>query len=46
MDQGVNNGLVVDHIDGDTFNNCISNLRVVSHRENMNNLKCHRRNNA
>jgi len=30
---------VVDHIDGDTLNNCRSNLRVVSQRENMWNRK-------
>lgn len=32
-------GLVVDHIDGDTDNNSISNLRVVTSKENSRNTK-------
>ena len=32
----------IDHIDGNTLNNHPSNLRDVTHEENMNNLACHR----
>jgi hypothetical protein len=32
---GINDGMVVDHIDGDKKNNNISNLRVVTHSENI-----------
>lgn len=32
----------VDHIDGNALNNQRSNLRFVSHQENMQNQKCHR----
>ena len=31
---------VIDHIDGDKTNNCISNLRVVTQQENQFNRKC------
>lgn len=31
--------LVVDHIDKDTFNNQVSNLRVITHRENLSRTK-------
>ena len=34
---------VIDHIDGNGLNNCISNLRNVSHRTNMQNQKVHRK---
>lgn len=30
-------GKEIDHIDGDPMNNKLSNLRVVTHKENMNN---------
>ena len=33
----------IDHIDGDTMNNNLDNLRVVSHRENSQNAKRHRK---
>lgn len=32
-------GSLVDHIDGNTHNNCIANLRIASHRENAHNQK-------
>ena len=32
-----NTKLIVDHIDGDTLNNSLENLRVVPHNENMHN---------
>jgi hypothetical protein len=32
----------IDHIDGNKLNNLISNLRVVTHRQNMQNLVSHR----
>jgi hypothetical protein len=35
----------VDHIDGCKTNNVLSNLRIVTHRENMQNMKCHRKGN-
>lgn len=38
-------GFEVDHINGDGFLNTRDNLRHVTHRENMSNLKCHRDNN-
>ena len=34
----------VDHIDGDGLNNTRSNIRVVSHAENMQNRRLHRNN--
>lgn len=30
-------GLEIDHIDGDSTNNNLTNLRVVTHKQNMNN---------
>ncbi len=35
-------GRVVDHLDGNTLNNSIDNLRIVSRRENNQNQLCHR----
>jgi hypothetical protein len=32
----------IDHIDGNKRNNCIDNLRAVTHRQNMSNQKSHR----
>jgi len=37
---------VIDHINGDTADNRIENLREVTHRENCQNKKCHREGNA
>lgn len=38
---GVNDpGILVDHVDGDTFNNRRSNLRCVSNQQNQWNRKC------
>lgn len=36
---GVTADLEVDHIDGDPLNNTLSNLRAVTHFENMHNIK-------
>ena len=35
-------GMMLDHIDGDTLNNQVSNLRLVTHKENSWNRKVHR----
>ena len=34
-------GLEVDHIDGDGYNNCRANLRVVTHAQNLRNTNRH-----
>lgn len=39
---GIPSGTEVDHIDGNPLNNSFSNLRVVSHTENMRNTNRHR----
>lgn len=45
--QNKENKLCVDHIDTDTHNNCIENLRYATHTENANNIntKYNRQNN-
>lgn len=35
-------GLELDHINGDTFDNRLENLRLVTHKQNQNNQKYHR----
>jgi len=40
--QDVPVGYMIDHIDGDTLNNKIQNLRVVTNRENKQNCESHR----
>ncbi len=39
LSQPIPDGYVIDHIDGDTLNNCISNLRAVSVSTNIWNSK-------
>ena len=39
-------GLVVDHLDGDAFNNAASNLLIKTHTGNMRNVKMHSRNSS
>lgn len=34
----VGEGLEIDHIDGDPLNNTLSNLRIVTHQDNMRNI--------
>jgi hypothetical protein len=46
MGMAIGNGLFVDHINRDTTNNHKSNLRVVSHGQNMMNCKMHSNNQA
>jgi len=41
-EQDVPVGYMIDHIDGDTLNNKIQNLRIVTSRENLSNSKNHR----